>query len=343
MKSTLFVLTFFLSVSLCFSACGKKTKALDDKIVLAYVAGWHTIIPDPNCLTHINYAFGHVNETFDGVKVSNEKRLHQIAQLKEQHPDLKVCLSIGGWGSGRFSEMAANEIYRKTFAADCKRIIDEFKIDGIDMDWEYPTSTASGVSASPDDTDNFTLLMHDIRNAIGKDKLLTLATIADAKFIDFKAIDDDIDFVNVMTYDVARPPYHHSGLYRSEYSGYITTEEAMIAHINAGVSPNKIVMGIPFYGHGIGEIPDFIDYKNIIKLTKYQKQWDDIAKVPYLTDSTGRFVCCYEDPESVKYKCDYILSKGLRGAMYWEYSTDSPDGSLRIAVYNGIFRMAIHR
>jgi chitinase len=278
-----------------------------------------------------------VNENFNGVKISNEDRLRQIAQLKEQSPDLKVCLSIGGWTSGRFSEMAANETYRKAFADDCKRIIDEFKIDGIDMDWEYPTSRAAGISASPDDTKNFTFLMRDIRKVIGKDKLLTLASVADAKYIDFKAINDDIDFVNVMTYDVGRPPYHHSGLYRSEHSGRITTEEAMIAHIDSGVPLNKIVMGIPFYGHGTGEIPDFINYKDIIKLTKFQKHWDNVAKIPYLTDSAGIFVCCYEDPESIKYKCEYILSKGLRGAMYWEYSADDFDGSLRNAVYNGIF------
>jgi chitinase len=321
-----------------FPACSSKVKTVDDKIVLAYITGWSSIIPDPNCLTHINYAFGQVNETFDGVKISNKDRLRQIAQLKEQYPGLKVCLSIGGWRSGGFSEMAANEISRKAFAADCKRIVDEYKIDGIDMDWEYPTSTEAGISASPDDTGNFTLLMRNIREAVGKDKLLTLATIADARFVDFKAIDKDIDFVNVMAYDVARPPYHHSGLYRSEHSGRITTEEAIIAHIDAGVAPNKIVMGIPFYGHGTGEIPDFIDYKNIIQLTKYQRQWDNTAKVPYLNDSTGLFVCCYEDPESIGYKCDYILTKGLRGAMYWEYSTDSPDGSLRWAVFNGIFR-----
>jgi chitinase len=327
----------------CFLACNVKENAnerqqtSDDRIVLAYVSGWSSVIPDPDYLTHINFAFGIVNETFNGVKIRDEDRLYQIAQLKEESPDLKISLSIGGWTSGRFSEMAADETCRKAFAADCKRVIEQFKIDGIDMDWEYPTSTEAGISASPDDTKNFTLLMRDIRKAIGKDKLLTLATVADAKFIDFKAIDNDIDFVNVMTYDVGRPPYHHSGLYRSEHSGRITTEEAMIAHIDSGVPLNKIVMGIPFYGHGVGEIPDFIDYKNIIKLEKFQKHWDNVAKVPYLTDSVGLFVCCYEDPESIKYKCEYILLKGLRGAMYWEYSADDLEGSLRKAVYNGIF------
>ena len=74
-------------------------------------------------MTHINYAFGHVNESFDGVRIDNEERLKQIVDLKKQNPELKVLLSVGGWGSGRFSEMAANDEYRRAFAKDCDRVV----------------------------------------------------------------------------------------------------------------------------------------------------------------------------------------------------------------------------
>lgn len=144
--------------------------ALDGKVVVAYVTSWSHVIPDPKYMTHINYAFGHVDETFDGVGIANEGRLRQMVELKKQKPDLNVLLSIGGWGSGRFSEMAANEKYRKAFAKDCRRVVKEYGLDGIDIDWEYPTSNAAGISSSPDDTKNFTLLMRDIRKAIGPKK-----------------------------------------------------------------------------------------------------------------------------------------------------------------------------
>ena len=96
-------------------------------------------------MTHINYAFGHVNESFDGVRIDNEERLKQIVDLKKQNPELKVLLSVGGWGSGRFSEMAANDEYRRAFAADCDRVVKEFALDGIDIDWEYPTSSMANI------------------------------------------------------------------------------------------------------------------------------------------------------------------------------------------------------
>jgi len=153
----------------------------DSKVVVAYVTSWSEVMPDPQYMTHINYAFGHVNESFNGVKIDNEERLRQIVDLRKQKPELKVLLSIGGWGSGRFSEMAANDEYRRAFAADCDRVVKEFALDGIDIDWEYPTSSMANISSSPDDTENFTLLMQDIRAAIGNEKELTLATVASAR------------------------------------------------------------------------------------------------------------------------------------------------------------------
>lgn len=304
-------------------------------VVLAYVTSWSSIIPDPEVVTHINYAFGHVTESFDGIRIDNEGRLKTIVALKKQKPSLKVLLSIGGWGSGRFSEMAATAQNRKAFAADCKRIADEFDLDGIDIDWEYPTSKAGGISASPEDTKNYTLLMQDIRKAIGKNKLLTLASVASGQYIDFAAIEPYIDFVNIMTYDIANPPYHHASLFRSDMTKGVSCEEAVNAHVKAGMPVHRLVLGIPFYGHGTGAM-QFCNYKDIVKQTEYTRKWDETAQVPYLADSSGKMVCTYEDAESIGYKCNYINSRGMLGAMYWDYDGDDAEGTLQKAVSEGI-------
>lgn len=305
----------------------------DSKVVVAYVTSWSEVIPDPQYMTHINYAFGHVNENFNGVKIDNEKRLKQIVDLRKQKPELKVLLSIGGWGSGRFSEMAANDEYRRAFAADCDRVVKEFALDGIDIDWEYPTSSMANISSSPDDTENFTFLMQDIRAAIGNEKELTLATVASARYIDFKAILPFVDFVNIMAYDMASAPKHHSALYPSGHSGDITSDGAVTAHLKAGVPPSKLVMGMPFYGRGGDGYPSFQDYNKVGNTdTQYTEKWDEVAQVPYLADKNDTLVFGFENPRSLAIKCQYILDKDLLGGMYWDYSGDNEQGDLRRTV-----------
>ncbi len=314
----------------------RQTSAPDSKVVVAYVTSWSEVMPEPQYMTHINYAFGHVNETFDGVKVDNEERLRQIVALKQQKPELKVLLSIGGWGSGRFSEMVANDKYRRAFAKDCQRIVKEFGLDGIDIDWEYPTSSAAGISSSPDDTKNFTLLMRDIRKAIGKKKQLTLATVASGEYIDFPAILPYIDFVNIMSYDMASAPKHHSALFRTENSGNITGAEAVAAHLKAGVPASRLVMGMPFYGRGGNGFPNFQDFNKVGHSKDYTEKWDEGAKVPYLVDRDNTLVFGYENPRSLAIKCQYILNQNLLGGMYWDYSGDNEQGDLRRTVYENL-------
>lgn len=305
----------------------------ESKVVVAYVTSWSEVMPDPQYMTHINYAFGHVNESFNGVKIDNEERLRQIVDLRKQKPELKVLLSIGGWGSGRFSEMAANDEYRRAFAADCDRVVKEFALDGIDIDWEYPTSSMANISSSPDDTENFTLLMQDIRAAIGNEKELILATVASARYIDFKAILPSVDFVNIMAYDMASAPKHHSALYPSGHSGDITSDGAVTAHLKAGVPPSKLVMGMPFYGRGGDGYPSFQDYNKVGNTdTQYTEKWDEVAQVPYLADKNDTLVFGFENPRSLAIKCQYILDKDLLGGMYWDYSGDNEQGDLRRTV-----------
>lgn len=324
----------FLCIVLFLTACKQeKRNECAQKIVVAYVTSWSDVMPDATYLTHINYAFGHVNEEFDGVRIENEERLKQIVALKKDASHLKVLLSVGGWGSGRFSEMAADETLRRSFAKDCQRVVHEFELDGIDIDWEYPTSSVANISASPDDTSNYTLLMRDIRQAIGEDKLLTQATAASAKYIDFRALDPYIDFTNIMAYDMGFAPYFNSPLYRSENVDQICADEAVKAHLEAGVPRHKLVMGLAFYGRGIEGFTRPKDPTTVHLTEGYIACWDSLAQVPYLTDSVGNMVYGYENLESLAIKCEYINANDLRGAMFWSYTGDNEAGDLRRTVY----------
>ena len=328
----------FLIVASVLSACSSNAPVSKgpEPVVIAYTMT-RGPLPDPTYVTHFNYAFGHVNETFNGIRIANESRLMAVSNLKKQKPSLKVVLSIGGWGSGRFSEMAADPSFRKAFVADCKRVIDQYNLDGVDLDWEYPSQNAGGrISSSPDDIDNFTALMREIREMIGKDKLLTFASVSSAQYVDFKAVEPFVDFVNIMSYDMDMPPYHHNALYPSENTRPgpgRSCAEAVESHISAGIPPHKLTLGIPFYGKPTNNP---IKFWQIRDQNELREQWDDVAKVPYLTNAQGEYVFTYENPRSIALKCEFVKEKGLLGAMYWEFSHDDYLGSLQKAVYYGV-------
>ena len=327
MKARVFGLLAAMFVCLsALSSCADKTPE-KDYVVVAYVTSWSRVMPDPFTMTHINYAFGHVNDTFDGVRIDNPRRLKAIVDLKTVNPDLKVMLSVGGWGSGRFSEMASDDARRLSFAQDCLKAVEEFGLDGIDIDWEYPTSDMAGISASPADRENFNLLMRDLRAALGEDRLLTLASSAYAEYIDFFACEKYLDFVNIMTYDMADAPYHHAALYASENTKGCC-DGAVKAHVEAGVPIEKLVLGVPFYGRGGTTLSKFIDFRNLDGSEEYVEMWDEVAQAPYLADKEGNLLLGYDTPRSLVIKCDYIKANGLLGVMYWDYAGDTPEAEL---------------
>lgn len=324
----------FLAVTLfcTANASGQEVIKPSDRVVSSYVTWWSHVMPDPELLTQVNFAFGNVRSSFDGVRIKNERRLRKIIALKKQNPELKVVLSIGGWGSGNFSEMAASAEYRRSFCEDCAKVCREYGLDGIDIDWEYPGNGEDAhISWSPDDKDNFTLLMRDLREILGTGKLLTLASSCRPGYIDFHSVMKYVDYVNLMTYEMSEGPCDkfHNALYCSKNTRSMCTDRSVKEHIEAGVSPDKIVMGVPFYGKGIGRYKGRHSFKHIYPVhVRFSEKWDDDAKVPYLVNKKGEFVFGFENERSLEIKAQYIIDNGLLGIMNWEYAGDDRKLSL---------------
>ena len=306
-------------------------------VVVAYVTSWGNTLPDPTYLTHICYAFGKVGSDFETLEVSSPSRLARVVNLKVAAPDLKVLLSVGGWGAGNFSEMAADEKHRQKFCQNCLAAVNRYGLDGIDLDWEYPTSGSAGISYAAEDTKNFTLLVKDLRVALGKDKLITMASSSSAKYVKFPDFIDYMDWVNLMTYDMGNPPQHNSALYASGMTRR-SCDESVTLHYRAGVPYDKMTLGMAFYGRDdnrsfTADDPgdNFIYYKDI-STAGFNECWDATAKVPYLTDASGQMVLSYDNELSIGLKADYVKEKGLLGAMYWAADGDDADWTLSRAV-----------
>ena len=334
-------------------------------IVLAYFTEYTETLPEVTLLTHINYAHGRFKnpKTGDGgivITESSQAPISKVVALKSVNPKLKVMLMIGGWGghADGFSEMAKSAAKRTEFCKSVKSLIDQHKLDGVDIDWEYPTQSADGeTGCDPNDTQNFNLVLQELRETLGTGKIISFASKSDAKYVDWKTAIKYLDYVNVMTYDMgAAPNGHNSPLHKSARFTHRSWDESIDAHVKAGVPKNRQVMGVPFYGKAeknpsagtkifeysvkYYEIPDILNkgtYKGKPLARAVHRQWDATAMVPFLVDDAGKNVLSYDDPESVAAKGAYVKANGMLGAMFWEYRCDTDDHALLKPLVKAIY------
>ena len=246
-----------------------------------------------------------------------------------------------------------------------KELLDKHKLDGVDIDWEYPTVSADNeTGCDPMDTQNFNLVLQELRETLGTSKIISFASSSSGKYVDWKTAIKYIDYVNVMTYDMgAAPNGHNSPLHKSQRFTHRSWDEAVDAHVKAGVPKNRQVMGVPFYGKaeknpaaadqvfvdGKGKLGYSIKYRDIVPVLqdgkymgvvlnrKLQRVWDAGSMVPFLADDTGRNFFSYDDPESVAAKGAYVVANGHLGAMFWEYRSDTDDHALLKSLVKSIY------
>lgn len=334
-------------------------------IVLAYFTEYTEVLPEVSLLTHINYAHGRFANpsTGDGGIVITESKkapIKDVVALKSVNPRLKVCLMIGGWGghADGFSMMARDAAKRTAFCQSVKSLLDKHKLDGVDIDWEYPTQSADNeTGADPSDTQNFNLVLKELRETLGQDKIISFASSSSARYVDWKTAIKYLDYVNVMTYDMgAAPNGHNSPLHKSAKFNHRSWDESVKAHEDGGVPRDRMVMGVPFYGKAeknpaegtkifdysvrYYEIPDILNkgkYKGKDLVRPVTRAWEPSSMVPYLIDAAGKNVLSYDDPESVSAKGSYVRANGMLGAMFWEYRCDTDDHALLKALVKSIY------
>jgi chitinase len=325
-------------------------------------------------LTHVNYAFAKVSPLGQIWFEDPDAPAHiaQLQALKAVNPDLKVIASVGGWGADFFSDAAESEASRCIFATSAIDMIKRYALDGIDLDWEYPGQAGPGIIHRPEDKQNFTLmlkmlreeldLLSDARHRKSFDRYTLSIASAGGRYFQFTEMDKlhvYLDWINVMTYDLAggysATTGHHTALYRSAAAApaSASTESFIRQHLDAGIPPRKIVVGVAFYGRGWrgvhrdreGLYEPYDQYESDYPYSKivrqfagaegYERRWDDAARAPYLWNrDVGRFIS-YDDPQSLAEKARFVRKYGLGGVMYWEQSHD-PSEELLDALVKGL-------
>ncbi len=366
MKKQILLLLLFV---IFFMSCGKekselsKTSSNNKGKIIAYVHGWQdnwgTNNEKANQITHINYAFANIKDgkVIEGNENDGEV-MKKLNALKKVNKELKILISVGGWGwSKNFSDAVLTENSRQIFANSAIDFMLKHQIDGVDLDWEYPGQKGDDNVFRPEDKENFTAILKLLRKKLdsvsgdNKAYLLTIATAASSSYFEhtnMKEAQQYLDFINIMSYDFfvggQGVTGHHSNLFRSEFDleRRRSAEVAVEVHVNAGIPIDKLVLGVPFYGRwwkGTNPINnglyqpaqgDFgsINYKSIadsLRNNVFVSYWDSSAVAPYVWREKDSLFLTYESTKSLKLKVDYVNKNNLGGIMFWQFNGDNGD------------------
>ncbi|HEX7325081.1 MAG TPA: glycoside hydrolase family 18 protein [Rhodanobacteraceae bacterium] len=337
--------------------------------VIGYATGWDASQSrDLHKIDTLIFAFAKVKGNRASLTDAAARRLDALVSLKARNPELKVDLSIGGWGAGGFSEAASTAAGRQAFADSAVALMLAHRADGLDIDWEYPGSSQAGIASSSGDRVNFPLLLAAVRarlDAAGsadKRHYTLSVAVADgplADGVDIAAVDRYVDWFNLMTYDFCNAltpaTCNQTGLHASRLAppGARTAARAVRQYLAAGVPPRKLVIGAAFYGREFGDVEPAHDglyqrYGQFIAFVPWWKlkadfigkhgfarHWDASADAPWLWNAAQHVFISYDDPQSIAAKAAFVKAHHLGGMMYWEQTLD-PRDELLDAMYRDL-------
>lgn len=310
---------------------------------------------DSTLFTHLFCAFANLDSSTNQVTVSsaNTAAFSQFtATVKSKNPSIKTLLSIGGGSdnvSTAFSSMASQPASRKSFINSSINLARSYGFSGLDLDWEYPRTSS--------DMTNLGSLLSEWRAAIAADSqssgmaaLLLSAAFYFSPYLNdvtypTQSINANMDWVNVMAYDFYAPSWYrftnsHSMLY--DPSVDVSGSSGIGDWIEAGVSANKLVLGVPFYGyawrladannHGVlapatgpaGPDNGAMSYSQIKSFIS-QNNAPVVYNATIVTNYcySGTTWIGYDDTQSIAAKVSYAKQTGLLGYFAWRVGHDN--------------------
>lgn len=289
---------------------------------------------DLKTVSHINYAFASISDTGELI-VGDAENLRALVQRKATYPGLKIYLAVGGGhesASKQFEAIASELVLLDAFIKSASKTVEEYNLDGIDIDWEYPDNYVEG--------NQFLHLMQRLRMALPSPLRVSAALpVGDwiLQHIDLKKLAKQVDYLNLMAYDFVGATFanvvltgHHAKLLDTSTGG--PSVSAAVQYVTAaGFPANKIMLGIPLYGRSFGGAEwvgkpfsgtgrnSEIEVKDLPP--PGLKEYYDEEAVGIFAVGNGEF-WTYDNKHSVAEKAKFARQKGLAGLFYWQLGGD---------------------
>ncbi|KAH9026976.1 glycoside hydrolase family 18 protein [Lactarius hengduanensis] len=351
-------------------------KRVTGKVQAAYFTNWGIYGANfqptdiiPSDLTHLLYAFADVTPSTGSIfltdSYADEQKhfpgdswsepgvnlygcLKQVCLLLRPRGligpsrNLKVLLSIGGWTysqSGHFS-FVTNPSLRATFVSSAIQLIKDYGFDGIDIDFEYPSSTAQGQGFA-DLLTELRTAMNALANSNGDTVPYQLTAAVAAGAANYASLvvpqmNSALTYWNLMAYDYAGSWLTWADNQANLYGGArtnVSTDAAVQWYLSKGATASKINMGIPLYGRafdntdglgmpysgiGPGTIEAGVYSYSALPLSGAQVFENTTDVTSYSYNPTSRELVSYDTPHIATLKAQYVQTKGLAGSMFWE-------------------------
>ncbi len=231
----------------------------------------------------------------------------------------RAIVSLGGAlipaCAGDWAAMMAPDKRQATVRA-LSDFADRFKIDGLDVDIE------SDLLAKTTEAGNYTPFVKALSAAMhAHGKTLSVATASYAGgMIPLDSI-PAFDRVGVMAYD--------NNVQGEEHASPADFRSEMYFWLGRGVAPERLVMGLPFYGHGYGDYAGQQPYRDIVTAHAPAPGADVIG-----TLCTTCSYITFNSPATITAKTSLAVRK-ISGVMVWELWQDTPDHILTQALVAG--------
>lgn len=262
--------------------------------------------------------------------------LRNFALIKSKNPQVKLMVAAGGWtfGTAIFKTLAASPTARSELAKNAVIFLKNYNLDGFDVDWEYPIG----------DKENFILLLTDLKRQLSANNLLLTVAVAAGqdtsdKAYDIPRIQAQVDFINLMTYDLHQPWEGKTGHNAPLFDDPISVDSCVQYWLLRGTPRDKLILGIPSYGqlftladpknnwYGAPTVGGTTRTYSEICNTDWQRTWLESKQVPIKIN--GNQWLGYDDIQSVSIKAQYAKNQNLGGVMLWSLENDDFAGSCR--------------
>ncbi|MEG0546431.1 MAG: glycoside hydrolase family 18 protein [Oscillospiraceae bacterium] len=244
----------------------------------------------------------------DGVKCSARVKLEGAMELvRKNNPTADIVVTL--FSDGSFMDMMKNP----NTIGSIKNFLDEFNLNGISFDWEYPKN---GIEWRA-----FDKFIINLKAAIGE-KTLTLALASWIRYNFSKKALDSIDVAEVMTYDNMQRDIdgHHSEF-------YIDGPNAIYHFVDKGFKLSQLNLGLPYYARPVDGTGYWKNYKDeVSQMDRFTNvvhgDYEDLDWKQKTITVKDRF---YNGCQMVEDKTAFCIYSGVGGIMVWHIGTDVPD------------------